>query len=147
MGCHHLQWRRHGIHEHLDAGRVETSWTDAGPIPGDPDWAGGRAYTDRWSIAVRGTPEEVFAAVCRIGGGHGYYAADRLWRLRGWLDRMVGGPGLRRGRRDPERVADEMAELYHERGIRQFVFHDDNLCRCRNWCSCRHCRRQTLLSR
>jgi len=91
-------------YEHLDEGRVETSWSDAGPIPGDPDWAGGRTFTDRWSIAVRGTPEDVFAAVCRIGGGHGYYAADGLWRLRGRIDRLFGGPGLRRGRRDPERV-------------------------------------------
>ena len=36
--------------------------------------------------------------------GHGWYAADWLWVLRGWLDRLVGGPGLRRGRRDPEAV-------------------------------------------
>ena len=45
------------------------------------------------------------AAVCRVGGGHGWYAADGLWRLRGAIDTLVGGPGLRRGRRDPERVA------------------------------------------
>ena len=44
-------------------------------------------------------------AVCRIGGGQGYYAADWLWRVRGWMDRLAGGPGLRRGRRDPETVA------------------------------------------
>ena len=40
----------------------------------------------------------------RIGGGHGWYAADGLWRLRGRIDRLVGGPGLRRGRRDPDEV-------------------------------------------
>jgi uncharacterized protein YndB with AHSA1/START domain len=54
---------------------------------------------------VLAPPAEVFRAVCRVGGGHGWYAADWLWRLRGWMDRVVGGPGLRRGRRDPERVA------------------------------------------
>ena len=49
--------------------------------------------------------ERVDRAICRVGGGHGWYAADWLWRIRGWMDRLVGGPGLRRGRRDPEQVA------------------------------------------
>ncbi len=86
-------------------GGVETSWSDASPIGGDPDWAGGTAFDDRWRIDVEAPPETVFRAVCRVGGGHGWYAADWLWRLRGWMDRLVGGPGLRRGRRDPERVS------------------------------------------
>jgi uncharacterized protein YbjT (DUF2867 family) len=88
----------------LDEGSVETSWTDAGPIPGDPDWAGGATFTDRKETEVAATPSEVFETVCRIGGRHGWYAADALWRLRGVMDRLVGGPGLRRGRRDPEHI-------------------------------------------
>ncbi len=84
---------------------VETSWSDAGPIPGDPDWAGGTTFTDHREIGVEAPPAAVFRAVCRIGGGNGWYAADLLWRVRGWLDRLVGGPGLRRGRRDSERLA------------------------------------------
>ena len=83
---------------------VETSWLDAGPIPGDPDWAGGTVFENRRAAEISAPPAVVFASVCRIGGGHGWYAADLLWRLRGLLDRLVGGPGLRRGRRDPERV-------------------------------------------
>lgn len=83
---------------------VETSWSDAGPVPGDPDWAGGTAFDDVREIELAAPPAAVFAAVCRIGGGNGWYAADFLWRLRGALDRVVGGPGLRRGRRDPENV-------------------------------------------
>lgn len=90
---------------HQEGGTVETSWSDAGPLPGDPDWSGGRAFTDAWTLDVAASPEAVFAAVCRIGGGHGYYAADWLWRLRGLMDQLVGGPGLRRGRRDPASVA------------------------------------------
>lgn len=86
------------------AWEVETSWSDAGVIPGDPDWAGGKVYVDRRVADVQASPSETFRAVCRIGGGQGYYAADWLWRLRGWMDRMVGGPGLRRSRRDPEHV-------------------------------------------
>lgn len=84
---------------------VETAWSDAGAVPGDPDWAGGTVLTDRRTIRIEASANEVFRAVCRVGGGHGYYAADFLWRLRGRLDRLVGGPGLRRGRRHTERVA------------------------------------------
>lgn len=87
------------------SGATETTWSDAGPIPGDPDWAGGKLFEDRRTTQVAATPTALFAAVCRIGGGHGWYAADLLWRLRGALDRLAGGPGLRRGRRDPDHVA------------------------------------------
>lgn len=83
---------------------VETNWAMAGPIPGDPDWAGGTVFRDARSIVIDAPPWAVFRAVCRVGGGHGWYAADWLWVLRGWMDRLVGGPGLRRGRRDPEEV-------------------------------------------
>ncbi|MAT71984.1 MAG: NAD(P)-dependent oxidoreductase [Planctomycetaceae bacterium] len=85
-------------------GQVETRWSAAGPIPGDPDWAGGRVFTDRRTCDIDAPAADVFAAVCRVGGGHGWYAADVLWRIRGWMDQAVGGPGLRRGRRHPELV-------------------------------------------
>lgn len=86
------------------AGEVPTRWSAAGPIPGDPDWAGGKVYVDERSIDISADPAAVFAAVCRVGGGHGWYAGDILWRIRGWMDQMVGGPGLRRGRRHAEDV-------------------------------------------
>ncbi len=85
--------------------QVETAWSDAGPIPGDPEWAGGKVFVDRRITDVAAPVERVFRAFCRIGGDNGYYAADWLWRMRGILDRLVGGPGLRRGRRDPEKLA------------------------------------------
>jgi len=84
---------------------VETRWSAAGAVPGDPDWAGGTLFTDQREIHVDAPPWAVYRAVCRIGGGHGWYAADLLWRVRGWMDNVVGGPGLRRGRRHPEEVA------------------------------------------
>jgi len=90
--------------DNVAQGEVETSWSMAGPVPGDPDWAGGTVFTDRREIVVEAPPEAVYAAVVRIGGGQGWYAADGLWRLRGFLDRLVGGPGLRRGRRDTHDV-------------------------------------------
>jgi hypothetical protein len=46
----------------------------------------------------------VIRIVERIGGSNGWYYGNALWRLRGWLDLLVGGPGHRRGRRDPEHV-------------------------------------------
>jgi len=97
---------------------VPTSWAMAGPVPGDPDWAGGTVFTDRRSLLVRAPPEAVWRAVVRIGGGHGWYAADGLWRLRGALDRLVGGPGLRRGRRDPDDVGyGEALDFWRVTGI------------------------------
>lgn len=98
---------RDAIHQALrqvDANDVETRWSAAGPVPGDPHWAGGKVFTDRRSVTIDAQPSAVFAAVCRIGGGNGWYAGDILWRIRGWMDKLVGGPGLRRGRRNAERV-------------------------------------------
>lgn len=86
-------------------GQVETVWSDAGPIPGDPDWAGGTVFTDRRQTEVAASAAATFAALACLGGDTGWYGADWLWRLRGALDHLAGGPGLRRGRRDPERVA------------------------------------------
>ena len=83
---------------------VETSWSMAGAVPGDPDWSGGTVFGDRRSLLVEAAPDAVYRAVVRIGGGQGWYAADWLWRVRGALDRLAGGPGLRRGRRHPEQV-------------------------------------------
>jgi uncharacterized protein YbjT (DUF2867 family) len=83
-------------------GQVETAWSDAGTIPGDPDWAVGTTFDHSLEVEIAAAPEAIFQAVCRIGGGNGWYAADILWRIRGLMDRLVGGPGLRRGRRQPE---------------------------------------------
>lgn len=83
---------------------VETAWSDAGPIPGDPAWAGGRVFVDTRQVVIHAPSSAVFEVVCRIGGDNGYYAADWLWWLRGVMDRLVGGPGLRRGRRHPARL-------------------------------------------
>lgn len=83
---------------------VETNWAMAGPIPGDPDWAGGTVFRDVRRIHIHAPAWAVFRAVCMVGGEHGWYSADWLWRIRGWMDRVVGGPGLRRGRLHPENI-------------------------------------------
>jgi uncharacterized protein YbjT (DUF2867 family) len=104
---HHALGVREAIHRakvKIDQRAVETHWSVAGPVPGDPAWAGGTVFTDKRVVDIEADPASVYAAVCRIGGGNGWYAGDVLWQLRGWLDKLAGGPGLRRGRRHPEMV-------------------------------------------
>jgi hypothetical protein len=72
----------------------------AGPIPGDPDWSGGTVFRDAREVTIGAPAWAAFRAVCRLGGRRGWHA-DWLWKIRGALDRCAGGPGLRRGRRDP----------------------------------------------
>ena len=83
---------------------VETAWTDAGAMPGDPDWAGGTVYEDRHEVEVAASRSSTYRAVLGVGGDNGWYGGNWLWRARGILDKLFGGPGLRRGRRDPRRV-------------------------------------------
>ena len=88
---------------------VPTRWSDAASSPAlaspsDPDWAGGTLNTDRRSVATSARARDVFWAFSRIGGANGYYGFDWAWRLRGVIDSLVGGVGLRRGRRHPENL-------------------------------------------
>ncbi|MCA9253563.1 MAG: SDR family oxidoreductase [Phycisphaerae bacterium] len=85
--------------------QMETSWSDAGVMPGDPSWAGGKIYIDRRSIDIAATPRDVFRVLCQLGGENGYFSSPFLWRLRGLIDRLMGGPGLRRGRRSSDTIA------------------------------------------
>lgn len=84
---------------------MESSWLDAGPVPGDPDWAGGTSFTDRREVTVHASRHAVFQAVCTLGGKNGWWGAGLLWKLRGWMDKAAGGPGLSRGRRWPDRLS------------------------------------------
>ncbi|MEX0742170.1 MAG: SDR family oxidoreductase, partial [Phycisphaeraceae bacterium] len=100
-----------GVREAIDAAlgklkdsEVETAWSDAGALPGDAPWAGGTEFVDERRCEISAPPDVVFQAVCRLGGSHGWYAADWLWRCRGAIDRLFGGPGLRRGRRHPQEI-------------------------------------------
>jgi len=71
-------------------------------------WGGarfGNRLVDSRVVAVPATPAAAFAAIERIGGDRGWYSTRWLWQLRGWMDQLVGGVGMRRGRRDPERLA------------------------------------------
>ena len=82
-----------------------TRWSDALSSRGDqPAWGGvrfGSRIVDSHSIRVASPPPLAFRPISRIGGKTGWYYANWLWRLRGFLDLLVGGAGFRRGRRDP----------------------------------------------
>ena len=96
---------------------VSTSWIDsapvptpASPMPQDPDWSGGTVLEDVRTARTGASPEAVFAAVSGVGGDRGWYFGDRLWAARGWVDKLLGGVGMRRGRRHPDelRVGDAL---------------------------------------
>jgi len=91
--------------------QVDTCWMDAGEMVapewarcGDADWAGGTILRCGYRAELNASAAEVWRPVQRIGGATGWYHADFLWRLRGVLDRLAGGVGLRRGRRHPEQL-------------------------------------------
>ena len=90
---------------------LPTRWTDAsgtlrtdspaGPASGDPSWSGGLVLSDERVQTSRATPDEVMDVVRSVGGDTGWFAFNRLWALRGFVDKLIGGVGLRRGRRHP----------------------------------------------
>jgi uncharacterized protein YbjT (DUF2867 family) len=87
-----------------DQAFAETHWSHALSSSSQARWGGiavGRRIVSSRSTRVRGRAEEAFALIQRIGGATGWYAVDWFWGLRGSLDRLRGGAGLRRGRRDP----------------------------------------------
>jgi len=80
---------------------LETCWApDGALLPfewsycGDADYAGGTRFVCAYRAVAAGTVEDIWRPVGRIGGKHGYYYADSLWRLRGLIDRTFGGRGL-----------------------------------------------------
>ena len=98
---------RESIRTALDAearSDVESTWSAAGPMPGDPDWAGGDVFVDARETVIHAAPDQVFDVLTGLGGRHGWFRHNWLWRLRGYADRLAGGPGWKRGRRDPARL-------------------------------------------
>jgi hypothetical protein len=70
----------------------------------DPSAASGSRFVHSLGINVNASPEQAFAPIRRIGGSTGRHYANWLWRLRGVVDIWMGRPGLRRGRRRPDRL-------------------------------------------
>jgi uncharacterized protein YbjT (DUF2867 family) len=91
-----------------DRALAETRWSDALSAAPEPQAFGGRRFGNRLidsrSVRVAAPVERAFAPIRRIGGATGWYYGNVLWRLRGLLDLLFGGVGLRRGRRDPDQL-------------------------------------------
>ncbi len=86
---------------------VATSWSSAStpgapsdPLPSDPDWAGGSLYADERASHIPASAEATWSVLEGIGGENGWYSWPLAWWVRGVMDRLTGGPGLRRGRRN-----------------------------------------------
>ncbi|MBG6237494.1 uncharacterized protein YbjT (DUF2867 family) [Mycetocola sp. CAN_C7] len=95
----------------INDGDVETSWQNASvdgapsdPLPSDPDWAGHTVFIDLKVRETDASPAQLWTVIEGIGGDNGWYSFPLAWALRGWLDKLVGGVGLRRGRRHAQEL-------------------------------------------
>jgi uncharacterized protein YbjT (DUF2867 family) len=92
-----------------DSSFAQTRWSDAvsAAASAPRQWGGtrfGNRLVDSRAVRVSASPERLFAIVESIGGAAGWHYANWLWTLRGWLDLLLGGVGMRRGRPNPERL-------------------------------------------
>jgi uncharacterized protein YbjT (DUF2867 family) len=99
----------------LEAGNIETTWSDAlsssqgDAIPVVLTNQEGMIREHR-QMRVAASAADVYAVFSGLGGRNGWFFMDWAWRIRGWMDRVIGGVGMRRGRRDPDhlRVGDAL---------------------------------------
>lgn len=96
---------------HVRQEKVQTCWSDAGCLLppewtycGDADYTGGTILECGYRAVLRAEPEAVWEPISKIGGDQGWYFGDLLWKIRGDMDRLLGGIGLRRGRRHSSRI-------------------------------------------
>ncbi len=93
----------------LDGANVETAWSDAltsSRLATEPV-----VFTtlegmtlERRQLTVRATPQRAYEVISELGGANGWLRLNWAWQLRGLIDRLVGGVGMRRGRRDPREL-------------------------------------------
>ncbi len=112
----------------VERGNVPTAWSDAdlvhfAPVATDPAWSGGTIVEDVRRATTAASPEAVYRTIAAIGGDRGWYSGELLWRIRGILDKLIGGPGLRTGRKATIAVGDaidfwRVEELVSDRRIR-----------------------------
>ncbi|MDI2098858.1 SDR family oxidoreductase [Ruicaihuangia caeni] len=95
----------------IDASEVPTTWRGASlanapsdPLPSDPSWAGRTVLSDERERESTASPTDLWLVLQSIGGPNGWYSLPWAWSLRGMIDKLFGGVGLARGRRDPSRL-------------------------------------------
>ena len=95
----------------VERANVPTTWSGAdlvhfAPVATDPEWSGGTSLSDVRHATALSSPESVYETIAAIGGERGWYSGEILWQIRGVLDKLVGGPGLRKGRKRTIAVGD-----------------------------------------
>ena len=87
---------------------IPTRWSDTSsfkdpaiPESSDPVWSGGKILVDRRESITQKSEESLMKTICSVGGNNGWFAFNWLWAIRGFVDKLLGGVGLRRGRRHP----------------------------------------------
>jgi uncharacterized protein YbjT (DUF2867 family) len=114
----------------MRAGQIETSWQDSAVrgapsdlLPSDPEWTGHTVFTDLKERHTAAPATEVWKVIEGIGGENGWYSFPLAWAVRGWMDKLVGGVGLRRGRRNAKRlVAGDALDFWRVEEIRRGSF-------------------------
>jgi uncharacterized protein YbjT (DUF2867 family) len=114
----------------MNAGQVETSWQDSAVrgapsdlLPSDPDWTGHTVFTDVKERHTSAPAAAVWTVIEGIGGENGWYSFPLAWAARGWADKLVGGVGLRRGRRNATRlVAGDALDFWRVEQVKRGSF-------------------------
>lgn len=93
----------------LQASNVETAWSDAlstsqGDVPALILTTQEGMIVEQRQRVVTASPDQIYKVFTGIGGRRGWFYMNWAWEIRGFMDRMIGGVGLRRGRRDPDRL-------------------------------------------
>jgi uncharacterized protein YbjT (DUF2867 family) len=99
--------------EEIQKSQVISRWSDASGEAWETDHStlADAVFTDRQITKLDGAePKKVFETFCAVGGENGWFGYDSLWKMRGFIDKMFGGYGLSRGRRDPKtlRISDSV---------------------------------------
>jgi hypothetical protein len=101
--------------DRLEASQIESRWSDSlassqGDVPSVVLTTKEGMIIERRQKLIASTPGAIYKAFTTLGGEQGWLYMDWAWQIRGYLDRVFGGVGLRRGRRHPEelRVGDAL---------------------------------------
>ncbi|KFN39203.1 MAG: epimerase [Sulfuricurvum sp. MLSB] len=99
--------------EEIKNTQVLSRWSDTSGTAWEVDHSAlaDAVFTDRQVVTLGGVePSRVYATFCSVGGDRGWFGYELLWGIRGFIDKLVGGYGLSRGRRDPHtlRIGDSI---------------------------------------
>lgn len=93
--------------EEIKHTQILSRWSDASGEAWETDHSAlaNAVFTDRQILSLNGiSKSQIFATVCSIGGDNGWSGYELLWKVRGTIDKLFGGYGLSRGRRDPQNL-------------------------------------------